>query len=191
MPKIDDVGHSIMIASAAEQFDAAVKRNLKNFITIDSGRSGAIVRRSVLERYYDILVINAPLPDETGEELALDVAERSNASVLMVVPQEVYDDVLDHVTDAGVLVISKPIPKGRIDKAVRFLMAMQRRRLALEKKIRTAEEKMEELRLVSKAKLVLMEKKHMTEDEAHRFIGKEAMDNGVSRGRIAMQILED
>ena len=107
-----------------------------------------------------------------------------------MVPKEVYEDVLEKVTDYGILVLPKPFPKGRVDKAVRFLAAVQTRSLKLEKKIISVEEKMEELRLVSRAKILLVEKKSMTEDEAHRYIGKAAMDNGVSRKRVAEKILE-
>ena len=61
----------------------------------------------------------------------------------------------------------------------------------LEKKNRVLEEKLEEMRLVSKAKFLLVERDHMTEDDAHRLIGKMAMDNGISRGSAARRILED
>lgn len=183
--------HSILIVSASEQFDAIVKRSLKGFTTINFVKSGSLARRSVMEKEYDIIVVNSPLPDETGIDLALDTAEKSRASILLVVPKEIYEDVMERVTDLGVLVLPKPFPKGRVDKAVRFLAAIQKKSLKLEKKVLSIEEKMEELRLVSRAKILLVEKKHMSEDEAHRYIGKAAMDNGVSRKRIAEKILED
>ncbi len=183
--------HSILIVSASEQFDAIVKRSLKGFTTINFVKSGSLARRSVMEKEYDIIVVNSPLPDETGIDLALDTAEKSRASILLVAPKEIYEDVLERVTDLGVLVLPKPFPKGRVDKAVRFLAAIQKKSLKLEKKVLSIEEKMEELRLVSRAKILLVEKKHMSEDEAHRYIGKAAMDNGVSRKRIAEKILED
>lgn len=183
--------HSILIVSASEQFDAIVKRSLKGFTTINFVKSGSLARRSVMEKEYDIIVVNSPLPDETGIDLALDTAEKSRASILLVVPKEIYEDVLERVTDLGVLVLPKPFPKGRVDKAVRFLAAIQKKSLKLEKKVLSIEEKMEELRLVSRAKILLVEKKNMSEDEAHRYIGKAAMDNGLSRKRIAEKILED
>ena len=183
--------HSILIVSASEQFDAIVKRSLKGFTTINFVKSGSLARRSVMEKEYDIIVVNSPLPDETGIDLALDTAEKSRVSILLVVPKEIYEDVLERVTDLGVLVLPKPFPKGRVDKAVRFLAAIQKKSLKLEKKVLSIEEKMEELRLVSRAKILLVEKKNMSEDEAHRYIGKAAMDNGVSRKRIAEKILED
>ena len=187
----DDIQHSILIVSASEQFDAVVKKSLKNFITIDRVCSVATARRHILERYYDLVVVCAPMPDETGEEFVLDTAERCNASVLLVVPQEVYEDALDHVTDHGVLVVSKADPPSHIDKAIRLLTAMQNRLHMLEKKTLTVEEKMEEIRIVSRAKILLVEKRHMTEEEAHRYIGKYAMDHGLSKRRVAEKLLEE
>ena len=191
MPKRDDIYHSILIVSASEQFNTIVKKSLSGFLTVEVRKSAALARRCILERYYDIVVINAPLPDERGEELAIDVTDACNASVLLVVPQDVYEDSLSSVTDHGVLVVPKPFPRGRIDKAIRFLTAVQNRIHKLEQKTIAAEEKLEEMRLVNKAKFLLVEKKHMTEDEAHRYIGKQAMDSGVSRGRAARRILDE
>nr|MCR5321545.1 ANTAR domain-containing protein [Lachnospiraceae bacterium] len=71
------------------------------------------------------------------------------------------------------------------------LIAIQNKMYLLSKKVQSVEEKMEELKTVSRAKILLMEKKHMTEEEAHRFIGKQAMNNGVSRGNMALEIIEE
>jgi response regulator NasT len=191
MPKHDDTVHSALIVSASEQFETLIKRSLMDVITVESRKSGAMARRYVLERYYDLVIINAPLPDESGEELALDIVEQCDASVLMVVPQDIFEDVLDRVTERGIMVMPKPSPKGRIDKSVRFLVATQNKLHKLEAKVAKAEEKLEEMRVVNKAKLVLINKKKMSEDEAHRYIGKLAMDNGISRGRAAERILDD
>ncbi|MCR5774766.1 MAG: ANTAR domain-containing protein [Lachnospiraceae bacterium] len=191
MAKKEDIYHSILIVSSSGQFDALVRKSLAGFMTIDIRKSAAMARRCILERYYDLVVVNSPLPDENGEEFCMDVTEKCGASVLLVTPQNVYEDVLEQVTDHGVLVIEKPSVPGRIDKAIRFLVAIQNRMHRLEKKTVNIEEKMEEIRIVSRAKILLVEKKEMTEDEAHRYIGKQAMGNGISRKRAAEQILED
>ena len=191
MSKSEDTGRSVLIVSASEQFTAAVKKMVKGVIMLDSKKSAATARRMILERYYDLVIINAPLPDEPGEDLAIDVTRECRASVLLVIPGEMYNDVLEHVTDFGILVLSKPVTFRRLDQAVRFMSAAQNTIRALEKEIQTTREKMEELRIVSKAKLVLIEQRHMTEDEAHRYIGKQAMDNGLSRRRAAERILDE
>ena len=120
MSKNKDIQHSILIVSASEQFDSIVKSSLKNFMTVEFRKTGALGRRAILERYFDMIVVNSPLPDETGEDLVLDTAEKSNASILIVCPRDSFEDVLDHVTDSGILVVPKPFPRGRIDKAIRL-----------------------------------------------------------------------
>ena len=191
MGKKADAQHSVLIVSASDQFAAVVRKPLSGIIMVDRRKSVASARQCVLERYYDLIVINAPLPDEMGEQFALDITHLCGASVLLIVPHEVYEDMMEYVTDRGILVIEKPLPRGRLNKAFRFLSAIQDRMHALEDRVQTVEEKMEEIRVVSKAKLLLVEKKKMTEEEAHRMIGKEAMNHGVSRRRIAERILED
>ena len=183
--------YSILVVSGSEQFDAVMRKSLKFFTVIHFRKNAAAARRGMLEQSYDMIVINSPLPDEFGEQFALDVAQHGSASVLMVVPAQVYEDVLEYVTDEGILVISKPLPQGRLDKAIRFLAAIRARNGVLEKKLLTVQERLEEIRIVDKAKFALIEHRHLTEDEAHRLIGKEAMNHGVSRRRIAEQILDE
>ena len=190
MGKRDGYNNSILIVSGSEQFTALVKRSVEGFIVIDCVKSASMARRRMLEHSYDIIVISIPLSDEPGGMLAADAASDGNSSVLAAVPQEYYTDALERFTDSGILVISKSMSKGILDKAIRFLSAVQRRIGREKKKTQTVEEKMAELRIVSKAKLILIETKHMTEDEAHRYIGKLAMDNGISRRAAAESLLE-
>ncbi len=184
---------AVLAVSGSERFDMAVRNALqkKRLSSFDFRKNAAAARRCVLEREYDIIVINCPLPDEFGHEFAMDASIRGSASVLMVVPGEVYDSALDGVTDYGILAIPKPIPAGRLERAIRFLIASRKRVHKLEAQLLAAEEKMNELRLVNRAKFLLIEKKKMTEDEAHRFIGRQAMDHGVSRGKAAERILDE
>ena len=185
--------YSVLIVSGSERIEAIVRKNLpkQGIFAADSRKSASAARQCLPDKAYDLVVINSPLPDEFGHELALDIAERSSASILMMVPAEIYDDVMEQVTDYGILVISKPLPAGRLEIALRYLTAVLRRMHSLRKEVLTVGEKMEEIRITSRAKLVLVEREHMTEDDAHRFIGKYAMDHGISRRKAAEEILSE
>lgn len=193
MPKETDRPNSVLIVSSSEKFDVTVRKTLagRRFSSIEFRKNVASARQCFLDRIFDIVVINCPLPDEFGHEFALDISERTNASVLLAVPTEIFENVMEHVTDYGILVIPKSAIPQQMDGALRLLLAIQRKMHELDKKVLMAEGKMEDLRVVSKAKLLLMEKRHMTEDEAHRLIGKQAMNEGVSRRRAAEKILDE
>ena len=70
-------------------------------------------------------------------------------------------------------------------------MASARERLRkMEKKATTIEEKMEEIRLVNRAKWILIEQLKMTEADAHHHIERQAMDRCVSKKEIALGIIK-
>ena len=69
-------------------------------------------------------------------------------------------------------------------------MASARERLRKAgKKTLTLEEKMEEIRLVNRAKWLLIDKEEMTEPQAHRAIEKRAMDRCLTRRQVAEDII--
>lgn len=69
-------------------------------------------------------------------------------------------------------------------------MASARERLRrAEKKTISIEEKMEEIRIVNRAKWLLISEIKMDEPNAHRYIEKQAMDRCVSKRAIAEEII--
>lgn len=145
-------------------------------------------RRMLLDTPADIVIINAPLSDEFGTELALDLAE-GTAGVLLLVKNELYDQVCCKVEDSGVFTLGKPVSRQSFYSAVKLLTAMTARLSRLEKANRTLQEKMADIRVVNRAKWLLIEHHHMKEQDAHYFIEKQAMDMRLSRRQVAENII--
>ena len=192
MPKDEQRRNSILIVSGQEQFEVQVHKALpsKGLVLMETRRTATLARRALLDKHYDLVIINAPLSDEMGYDLAMDICEEYGSFVIIATPPEIYDSVWDYVADEGIMVILKPLDQDNLTKGVRFLFAMQNKMYRYEEKMHKLEEKMDEVKLVSQAKILLMDKKHITEKEAHRLIGKEAMDHGVSRKMVAKSIIE-
>ena len=72
---------------------------------------------------------------------------------------------------------------------MKLLLATKQRLKALEQKTASLEEKMKEIRLVNRAKGLLMDNLKFTEQEAHRYIEKAAMDNCRKKSEIAQNII--
>ena len=62
--------------------------------------------------------------------------------------------------------------------------------LGEQKKQLSVSDKMAEIRLVNKAKWALIEKKGMSEDEAHKYIERLAMNERISKKAAAVKVLE-
>ena len=192
MKKSDDQTNSILVVSSSQSMEQLVRRVLfgKSHPVIDYRKTCTLARRALLENKYDIVIIDCPLSEEIGYDFAMDICEEYDASVLIVTPPEIYDDVMEYVSDRVILALSKPLSEELLVRGVRFLSAIQNRMKHYENKVASVEDKMEELKLVNRAKMLLMEKKHITESEAHRLIMKEAMDHSVGKKYVARSIID-
>lgn len=146
-------------------------------------------RQRLLESAFDIVIINTPLPDDFGTRLALDICENSGTGVLLLVKSEHYPDINARVSTYGVLTVSKPTSTQVIAQSMQLLCGTRERLRRMEQKAASVEEKMEEIRIINRAKWLLIEQLKMTENQAHRYIEKQAMDRCVTRRAIAENIL--
>ena len=150
----------------------------------------ARAKRLSLENQYDFILINSPLPDEPGYKFAVDISSGKSTVCLLFVRAELYEDVRSRVAPHGVFTLSKPTSAAAVAHGMEFLTSARERLRNLEKKAMTIEEKMEEIRLVNRAKWLLIDRLSMTEPEAHRYIEKQAMDTCTSKGEVAKSLIK-
>ena len=184
--------YSVLLVSSAEKFNSS----LTGLLT-DAGCRPAVTvasvgaaKRELLERSYDIVLINAPLPDDMGITFAIDVCTGSSSAALLFIRSELYGETYARVTGHGVMTLPKPTSTQMVAQAIGWLCATRERLRGLERKTVSAQEKLEEIRLVNRAKWVLIDELKMTENEAHRYIEKKAMDSCCSKREVAEGIIK-
>ena len=183
--------YSVLVVSASKNFTDNVMQFLPEatYSPVSFVHSINEAQRKICERFYDILIINTPLPDDFGAKFAIDVSDKSPSVVLLFVRSDNYDDVYDKVCDFGVFTVRKPLPTQNVTQALDFLKATRERLRKMEKKTVSIEEKMMEIKIVNRAKWTLINSLNMSEEDAHRYIEKQAMDRCVSKREIAEEIL--
>ena len=152
---------------------------------------GAVeARRLTIGDAYALALINAPLPDETGLELAIDIARTTTAAVILLVKADLAPMINDPATEAGVLIVTKPVLPQLFEQTVRVGLACRNRMLLYKSENEKLQKKYEELKIIDRAKCLLIEHMRITEEEAHRVLEKEAMNSRLPRVRVAKQVLE-
>ena len=150
--------------------------------------SAGEAKRLLVGTDYDILIINTPLPDEFGTELALDCAVGTRG-VLVLCKSELYEQVSYRLEDSGILTLPRPVTRQTFYPTVRLLAATNARLAKMEKQNRSLKEKMEDIRVINRAKWLLMEKLNLSEKDAHYYIEKQAMDLRIPRREVAGNII--
>ncbi len=100
------------------------------------------------------------------------------------------DEVAENVEDYGVLTVAKPINRMLLHQTVKLAFSTHSRVVGFKKENVQLQSKIEEMRLVDRAKCVLIQYLTMSEPQAHRYIEKQAMDMRVSKRVIAEGILK-
>ena len=152
--------------------------------------SGAEARRRMLESDFELIVVNAPLPDEFGHDLCATAVEKTDAGVVFLVKAAAAEQLLQPMSEQGVLLVCKPFSNTLFLQAIHMAAASNHRLQRLRAENDRLQQKMAELRLTGRAKCLLVQHRGMTEAEAHRYLEKTAMDTRRSRAQVAQDVLD-
>ena len=151
--------------------------------------SVAEARRRLVNASFDLILINSPLPDDAGLDFAQEICAGSDAGVLLLVRGEVYEETYYQLLSSGVIALPKPLSRQMLSQSLRVLCAIRERLRNMRRQQATVEEKIEELRLVNRAKWLLIQCLHMAEEDAHRYITRQAMEQRSTKREVAESII--
>jgi response regulator NasT len=150
----------------------------------------AEARRLLLEQDFDLVLVNSPLSDESGESFSRQIAAGDSSQVILIVKDECFDAVSSACESDGVLTIAKPVSKSVFRSALLLARSTHARLRRLQDENFKLKQKLEDIRIINRAKYILITYLNMSEQEAHRFIEKQAMDMRAAKRVIAEGILK-
>lgn len=179
--------YCVLVVSSTESFGTSMAPLLPptDYYPVVYARSSAEAQRLLAENSYDIVIINTPLSDDFGLRLASYVSSNTTAGVLLLVKSDRYTETSAKMLSYGVMTLPKPTSSQMLTQTLGVLCATRERLRQMEEKQLSVEQKMEEIRLVNRAKWLLIETLGMSEAESHRYIEKQAMDLRISKAQVA------
>ena len=183
--------YSVLLVSASEKFNTVTASLLpgSEFWPVTIAKSAGEAERRLLDGEYDIVLVNTPLPDEFGTQLAEEACAKTRSAVLLIVRRELHDEIYYKVMESGVITLPKPTNEAAMTQMLRTLCSVRERMRRAEERQVSVEKKIEDLRLVNRAKWLLIRQLNMTEEDAHSFIRRQAMDRRVTQREAAEDIL--
>ena len=190
--RLRERAYSILIVSATDHFTSAFAGMVPEtrYSPIHTAASVSAAKRILAEKTFDFVIINAPLPDDIGTRFAIDTCTSKQSAVLLLVKSDIHAGIHDKVVEYGVFTLPKPTSKPTIIHALSWMESARERLRQFEKKSLSIKEKMAEIRLVNKAKWILISELKMNEPDAHHYIEKQAMDRCITKQTIAEEIIQ-
>lgn len=182
---------SVLVVSAAEKsvnffMESLSANGCTDIVTVTSCGQA---RRLLIENNFDLCIVNAPLPDENGLSFAKALALEGKSQVMLLVKAEYYDEISSKVEDAGVFTLSKPLSRTLFWNVLKLCTAAAVRAKRMRTENERLVQKLDDIRIVNRAKCVLIEYLKMSEAEAHKYIEKQAMDLRQTRRSVAEAVL--
>lgn len=146
-------------------------------------------RKSAREEDYDMILVNSPLEFDLGVDFVKTLVKITYASIIILTPSEIVKEVREQVAGLGVLVLGKPLRKDQFTAEVdSAYLASRRTRVIYVENVRL-KKKIRELKVVDRAKVLLVEYLKLSEEQAHKYIEQQAMELRKSRAEIAQSII--
>ena len=138
----------------------------------------------------DLLIAAMPLSDGTGVEGIIDVAQRHpQLMTILLVRQEAFEQVTYQCRNQQIFVIAMPFKRQVLAEAASFMLRIRTVMDDKDKELVRLKKNLSEIRIITSAKIRLMQTRQMTEEEAHYYLEKEAMDRSLSKKEVAEEIL--
>lgn len=183
--------YSVLIVSSGATFHAVLKSLLSPsaYEPICTVFSVHEAKDALQKQAFDFVIINTPLPDASGKRFAIDICGKKEMIVLLFVKNDLHEEIHEEVAEHGIFTLSKPTSKATISQALSWMISAREHLRKFEKESLSIEKKIEEIRIINRAKWLLISEKNMDEPKAHRYIEKQAMDRCLSKREIAEEII--
>ena len=165
-------------AEDARRIQAVLEKH--GFEGAAAGTSAAAALSEMNHQSGGILICGYKLPDMHFSELRECMPE--NFEMLLVASER----VLSTVEGSDLIAVSLPLSAYELVNTVAMMAGSRSRR---KKKLRPKPRSPREQIIIDNAKALLMERNHMTEAEAHRYLQKCSMDNGTNLVETAEMVL--
>ena len=182
----------ILLVCEKEKSAQTLQTLLNRFLQAEIVRASQLQQAQALlsREVFRLVIINLPFHGENMEAFALTAAQSTSSGILLLCPQDSAQCLLERCLPHGILVVSKPLSQPLFVQSVYLGLSTSARLSELLQENRKLHSKLEELQLISRAKAVLIEYLKLTEPQAHRYIEKQAMDLGLIRPQVALNILK-
>ena len=139
----------------------------------------------------DVAILDIKMPGADGLEVARAVTEEGVCAVLVVTAFS-QRDLIEQARDAGALAyIVKPFERTDLVPAIELALGRFSEMQSLQEEIADLTGRLDERKVVDRAKGILMDGPGLTEDAAFRFLRTEAMSRRMRIGDVARMVIEE
>lgn len=182
---------NILIAARTETACKAYTEMLDNSVFRITEMTDAGAIRFIDLNAYSAALISLPLSDENGITLIEELHARFDTPLGVLVKPDINEMQLKKLAAANAYILKKPVSRSNYILAADLLTSFSDNNADMKEKIKALERKNSEIKLMSRAKLLMMQAKGLSEDDAHKHILHRAMNRQMSIDAVCREIIKE
>lgn len=139
---------------------------------------------------FDAVVVSVPLRSEFGLDYVAAVSKKTAAPVIVLARADIAEDVQSRIRFTGAFVLSKPFTKSGLQQTLRMAVFAKEDINRLERENSELQGRLDDARVINRAKCCLIQYLNLTEEQAHKHIQKMAMDTRRTQREVAEDVLK-
>ena len=123
------------------------------------------------------------------DDLLMISGRNPHLQIILLTGKDAREQIAFRCRKYPVYVFSLPLRRQILEEVLRMNLFMSGRVLEKESELQRMRKKLNEVGIVTKAKCLLIQMRQMTEEEAHYYLEKRAMDEGLSKKEVAAAVI--
>lgn len=182
--------YNILLVSSSEKFNKRINPMSGIYLDITLSKDIEQARRLIVERKFDIVILDSPVGSNKGFNFVLSVCDSDEYGILTIVNISDYDEAYFRLHDYGVYVLSKPVDEALLAQSLRIICLTRDKINEIKKNNLSPKDKLDEIKLVAEAKMLIVKKLHIDENQAHKLIEQTAMNLRITKKATAEMFIK-
>ncbi|WP_432741863.1 ANTAR domain-containing protein [Methylobacter sp. G7] len=160
----------------------------KGYSVASTAMPEANIQSLVANNDTELLMFNIDSPKKYFQDIAY--LNRNHPLPMIIFATDDTPNTIDQIIKAGVgAYVVNGLEIGRIDSIIHIAVARFKERQQLKNELEKTKSKLEERKLVDRAKGILIKTRGFTEDDAYHTLRKLAMDRNIAIGEMAKNVI--
>ncbi len=183
--------YNILLVSSSDKFNNRINPLSKSiYLDITLSKDIEQARRLIVERKFDIVILDSPVGSNKGFNFILSICDNEEFGILTIVNSSDYDEAYYRLHDFGVYVLSKPVDEDLLIQSLRIISLTRDKINDIKKNNLSLINKLDEIKLVAEAKMLIVKKLHIDENQAHKLIEQTSMNLRITKKSTALMFIK-
>ena len=180
-----------LLVSSYKSFFVTKKPYLEgyDFDEIICASSIAQAQKVLMTKGISAIIIDTPLSDGLGLDFATDCADKKFYSVLLFAKNELYNQISEKAAPHGIFTLPENTDCVTLSEAISVIATTAKKLYSLDSTEEKCLSKAEELKIFSRAKMILISSFGMSEEQSHKYIEQRSMEMRKPKKDIALSII--